>query len=251
MIQKLNLRILTQFRDDLPARLSMRTKKLILDEVRTFLRWLHAGGDLEVVPPFPAVKVPRPEKKWMLDQDWRKVLQEILELHRPIFTFMRLYGVRDGEARALKWRDIGKVEGERTIKIRRTWSGYELMEGCKSGSDREFFLEDDCGIPASPKVVSLEGFIFTKPNGQPYSNSSLTKIWRKAVKAADVPYVSIKQATRVSFGFRKVAEGATYEEVGAVLGHRNVSTTQRYYAGVELEQMRKTIRGRTQTGTKS
>ena len=218
-IQEINAGVVEDFLARLPEHLAPKTMKNILADLHAFMMWLYRREEVERVPPFPRVRVNTPRIRWMSDGDWRQVYEHIPAHHRPIFHFLRTYGCRIGEARALKWRDVDNREG--TFVIRRTWSsgpdGEVLRERAKSGSNRTLPILPGT-LPRPSTIVNLEGFVFTRPGGQPYTGNGIRMIWRKAAVASGVKYVSLYQATRHSFGCRKVAEGYSLEENGAVLG---------------------------------
>lgn len=67
--------------------------------------------------------------------------------------------------------------------------------------------------------------------------------WKSAVKKSGVEYMSLYRATRSSFACQKLKEGFSYEEIGAVLGHKHIATTKRY-GEIFVEQTRKVLEGR-------
>lgn len=66
------------------------------------LRYAWRNEDIQSVPPFPTLTYELPEIDYLEFDQQEKVLSEIPARDRPIFYFMQEYGVRPGEARALR-----------------------------------------------------------------------------------------------------------------------------------------------------
>ncbi len=83
-------------------------------------------------------------------------------------------------------------------------------------------------------------FVFTMPSGNPYYESSIGKIWRKACKDAKVAPISPYAGTKHSFASQLVNKGKTLEVIGKILGHSDIRTTQKY-SHVNMDAMREAM----------
>ena len=80
---------------------------------------------------------------------------------------------------------------------------------------------------SNPFVFTHQGYIYA---------DSLRDNWKKAAKKAGYPGVKLYH-NRHSFAQQRLEAGFSYEEVGAVLGHRNKATTQKYYARLQAKKL--------------
>ncbi len=86
----------------------------------------------------------------------------------------------------------------------------------------------------------LSKYVFTMPSGNPYYESSIGKIWRKACKDAKVAPISPYAGTKHSFASQLVNKGKSLEVIGEILGHSDIRTTQKY-AHVNMDAMREAM----------
>ena len=82
------------------------------------------------------------------------------------------------------------------------------------------------------KPTSLGQFVFRRRDGIPYTKRVHEEIWKKANREAHekygTPLVSMYPGTKHSFGMQRLNSGFTMDEVKAVLGHQDKSSTERY-----------------------
>jgi integrase len=246
---------LKHFHNQLPMNLGAKTRHNIMAELHKFFTWCEDEGVIKAVPRFKGMRMlkrlareerpePRESTHLMTDIDFERALKQMAEDDRPIFNFIRLTGCRPSEARAFSRQDIDWHSN--IIEIRRTWSGggtgEVLVDRAKSGSDRPLYLT--AALRSVVKSVSPRldhPFVFwNKKTGKPYTRRELDYRWRKALEKADLPHMALKNATRSSFVCQRLKDGNTYEEIGAVVGHRHVSTT-RWYGQIFVEQTRKVL----------
>jgi integrase len=211
----------------LPDRLSPKTRKNILDELRNCFNSLIEDEIITKKPSFPKMTVPDPDIKWCRRDLQDKILNAIPEKHRPIFFFLTRQGIRPGEAIALKWGDIDRGNGILTVK--RTVSDRRIVERTKSKKIRARLLHPDIlDILASIPRGLPHTYLFPNPNtGRPYGPDTLQRIWKKAAKAAGTD-ISLYQATRHSVASMAATSGVSIQIIKEVLGHTDIRTTQKY-----------------------
>ena len=61
-----------------------------------------------------------------------------------------------------------------------------------------------------------------------YTRRQIDYRWRTALERTGLSHMELKNATRASFICEMLKLGYTYEEIGAVVGHKHVTTTRRY-----------------------
>ena len=105
------------------GRLSPNTVRRINSDLRHFMNWCVEEGHLAVIPRFPKVAGDQSRRTHFNDADWRKLtryLREFIKVENKAVrrdrTMLINYvlilantGIRVGEARTLKWRDIRRV----------------------------------------------------------------------------------------------------------------------------------------------
>lgn len=235
---------IADYLETLPSRgkkrtLSAKTVKNALDLLHVIFNDAFSNELLMRVPGWPKVSVPEPEIKWITAEWQDRIIAEIPERDRPIFQFIRTYGCRPGEARALKWEDID-FEKE-IITIRRTFSGAgcnHLQDYTKTKRVRT--------LPFTPHVESIfkairgiGGFVFRNRHGRAYT-ANLSRMWNDAGVRVAAPSVTLYQGTRHSFGTQRAAEGHSLKIIGDILGHTKPGMTAKY-AAASLEGMRRVL----------
>lgn len=235
-----NIRKLTIIKYMETVKAGPKTVKNHLDHLKTFLNWCMT--DLEVIdklPPFPAIEVPEPEIKWIGREDQIKIFEALREGDRPIFSFMFLHGVRPGEARAAKIKDLNWEK--RYITIHSTFSGSCLMERRKGRKAKPLYIPVHPELEAYYAARRLQGlpgaWLFPNPRtGGPYSVQALRKIWAK-VKAATKIEIELYGATRHSFASQLLNDGEDLWRVSKLMGHSTTKMTERY-AHPDIESLR-------------
>ncbi|MFC1534471.1 tyrosine-type recombinase/integrase [Thermodesulfobacteriota bacterium] len=221
-IRKADIKVLIKW---LPNHLSPKTKANILGLFHKMMADANDDELLERLPGFPKIEVSEPEIKW-IPAEWQdKIIAEIPEGDRPIFVFIRSWGFRPGEARALMWDSVD-FEKE-VITIKRTFSGAgcnHLREFTKTKRIRYLPFTDELRVTFN-SIRGLGGFVFRNRQGRPYT-ADISRIWKEAKKACKCPYDStLYQDTRHSFATQHTDK---LDLVRQVLGHTRTDMTRRY-----------------------
>lgn len=134
---------------------------------------------------------------------------------------LALTGARRGEITALKWKHVDLEKGiiELPPSVHKT--------GRKTGEARIIGLPD-----LAKKIINQQGvrvpddFVFraTKPG----SEISISKQWRAIRSAAGLPDGIGLHGLRHSLASHMAMQGAEAAEIMTALGHKDISTTQRY-----------------------
>jgi len=228
-------------------KLSLSTVKKIFVELKAFLNWCLRQELIERLPAFPDIKVSEPVIKFISPEQQAKILEALPQEHRPIVAFLFATGCRVGEARALQWDCIFIEEG--FLVIRRTFSDSIIKEIPKEGRQKVIPL-----VGGIKEIIEEQArdkksfFVFPYKDSRrkerwiPYPQKTLNRIFQEACRKAGIEGVTLYQAARHSFAVSRLAEGFSYEEIGAALGHSSPQTTRRY-ARLRAEQVKSIFEG--------
>jgi len=220
-IRKFRMTEFTTFQKQLP--LSDKGKYNVMGALKAMVKWAHLNEEIKSVPPFPKMKQGEsPEIEYLTIEQQDKVLAEIPAQDAPIFRFSMEYGLRVGEARAIK-RDAIK-NGK--VYIKRAFSDNDLRESTKTGEIRAYDL-----TPTAQDIIrsmdAVAPYLFVRHDGKPYTNKNLNNIWRGACEKAGIE-IKLYNAIRHSLGCQLLDEGHDLSLVQEVLGHKNADMTKRY-----------------------
>lgn len=138
--------------------------------------------------------------------------------HKTVLTCIYSAGLRISEVVRLKIDDINP--SPMTIDI----------QGIKGYKDREVMLSEKLLILLKNyyKVYQPQYWLFEGPQGKPYTTTSIQKVFRKALKKANIPKKASVQTLRHSFATHLLEQGIDIRHVQDFLGHNSIKTTQRY-----------------------
>ena len=204
--------------------------------IRTFLRLLYWAGhhrqDLaRVVPRTPSWRLAhlRPRLAWddvgqAIDAIGATTPVDIRD--RAVLLLLATTGIRNGELRAIRLKDIDWCTGE--VFVRRT----------KGNRDRVVPLLEETGaalaeyiLRARPKVDSPYLFLsFTPPLGRFKCASPVSRIVRKRLRHGGIELGRVAGARllRHSLATRLVRQRRPINEVADPLGHRSINTSALY-----------------------
>ena len=215
------------FKDSLPKRLSIKTRRNILNALHAMFKRMHRKGIIKNMPAWPVIEGNDSKERTALDYETQmEALNRIPEPHRSCIAFGFETGLRPGELCALKVKDIDEVN--RAALIRRTWTGSKLMERTKGKNQRWIPLSSRAWEIIAPRLREAlpEAFIFINPStGTGYRQKALNNIWRK-YSGLDVDRYS---AGRHSFCTQLVHDGIGQFEAQALMRHADARTTQKYF----------------------
>lgn len=230
-IRKADIR---EYEKSIPEHLAPKTRQNILGLLHKIFADAYDDEMIGRIPGFPKIEVPEPEVIW-ISREWQdKIIEAIPEHDRPIFIFIRTWGIRPGEARALMW-DCVDFEKE-IITIRRNFSGAgcnHLKEYTKTKRIRYLpFTEELEAI--FKRLRGISGFVFRNHQGRPYT-ADISRIWAEARSKVGCPdKVTLYQGTRHSFATQHLDK---LDLVRQVLGHSKADMTRRYQ-GLNLEKVK-------------
>lgn len=177
------------------------------------------------------IKTPRAEKKLpvVLSRGEVKALLEALgnPRHRLLASFLYATGLRVSECAALKVADIDLAE-------RVGW----VRKG-KGAKDRLFILPESLLGPLQKHLRRHDSpWLFPGRNGNHIHVSAIQKTISAAAKRAGIPKRVTPHTLRHSFATHLLEAGTDIRKIQELLGHANLSTTQRY-TQVSAEELKK------------
>lgn len=224
-IRKIDFAEIEQFKDALPRTIKIKTRREVLNTLRTFFRWAWRKGLVQAVPPFPIIKGNDSANSIALSlEDQYEALSKIPEQHKDIFEFEFESGLRPGETCALKIKDLELPA--RTLRVQRTFTMRQMRESDKEGHRK--------ALPLSPRALELaqahaagrfpDDWLFINPvNGKHYTVHRLGIYWKQYTKLSCSHY----EGTRHSF-CSQVAEIADRSAAQDLMRHADGRSTDRY-----------------------
>jgi integrase len=159
------------------------------------------------------------------------------EQDAAIFTVAAFTGLRMGELRALRWRDVDFAK--RTLFVRGNYTrGSDKERAPKSGKVRSVPLIDQAAVPLD--ALSKREFyggpddlVFPAPLGGHLDDSALRKRFYEALKAAELGHLREKDDPIVFHDLRHTfgtLAARTWElpKVQGYMGHADIQTTMIY-----------------------
>lgn len=147
--------------------------------------------------------------------------KRIRQAHADAIRLVALTGARRGEISSLIWRHVDLQKGVITLPPAKHKTGR------KTGEARII------GLPAVAQAIiarqpqgELDGFVFRPAKGD--GAITLSAVWRKVREEAQLPDGIGLHGLRHSLASHLAMGGAQAAEIMAVLGHRQLSTAQKY-----------------------
>lgn len=217
--------------------LSAAGKQATYRVLQLMLNDAKKSGYIQEVPPTVTIKQEQKKIKWLGDEAFEKVMELVDPHDRYIIMFMRLTGVRQAEARALRKKDI---KSDR-IDIKKTFTidpdGGEMLKICKQDREESIPLYAAVKELLDSMPPRLGEFVFLNKRGKHYSKHIANEVWNKPCEEALGYKFRFNNVGRHSFGSKLAAAGVDMNTIAKLLRHSNVETTKRHYAEVDYGQM--------------
>ncbi|MBF0556522.1 MAG: site-specific integrase [Nitrospirae bacterium] len=222
-LRAISSRVVFDFYSTLLTRgLASKTIKHILDALKGLLNHLHRLEVITKMPLFPRVKVVAQSKRWISIETQKSILNHIAPQHRLFFQILFESGMRPGEARALKRRDIDGT----IITVERALDERNNLRPTKTGHVYQYQISEALSLFIELNLSHYlpEANLFT------LSRSGIQRAWTMACKAAQVS-IPLYQACRHSKAsqINEWCEHDRLSRLKSALQHEHVATTIKYY----------------------
>ena len=192
--------------------------------------------------PFEKIKLPKRQKEEMkiiTPEEVNKIMDAIQDsLMKKFVTFNLNSGLRVSEITYLRYRNI-KLEDESVLigdadfttkskKQRKIYMSDELKMLCQQIMDEKGKRTDD-------------DFVFGKPNGMAFLPGTLSKKFKKACRDAGLDERIHHHSMRHTCCSNLINGGANILAVKDLMGHDDISTTQKYSHSTE-EKKREAVK---------
>jgi integrase len=160
--------------------------------------------------------------------EWRAKLRQQDEQDAALFLTAAYAGLRLGELRSLRWRDLDF--GKRLIHVRHSYV-MRREDAPKSGRVRSVPMIDQVaaaldGLSRRTRWTGEEDLVFVNPSGEHIEDSALRRRFYAALEAAGLKHIRFHDL-RHSFGTLAV-QVFPLSDVKAYMGHADIATTMIY-----------------------
>ena len=213
-----------------------RTVNYELQVLQTFFRWAITSNQLLTNPASVVERLRIPKRvlpKFLTVDELKKLLEASTDGERQLFMTILLTGMRKGEVVHLTWPDVSFEMGVIFIQEK-----PDLDWKPKT---------DERVIPMSPLLRDIlsvqydkrlnDQFVF--PNKAGNRDTHVLDKVRKVCRRAGIKIATV-HALRHSFGAHLRMAGVSLADIGDLLGHKDLATTQ-IYAKVHQEHLRGAI----------
>ncbi len=189
-------------------------------------------------------KVPIKESRYLSISQARELLQDVTGMYGIAIWLQFFLGLRAGEVQALRWEDVDLTTG--VLHVRRTYARLEKVFRDHPKGRKQFAHKIPLELLVRLKDLreSSQGELVVVPEGyQMLEYSKYRKVLVHHCKALGIPAIAT-HGLRHSTSELYMQHGATSEDVMALLGQKEVKTTQRYIhnRGSRLEGLAEIVR---------
>jgi integrase len=239
-IDRLGLDTMTELDADMVEEgLSASRRRNVLICLRSVLREAHRAGLLAQLPVFPPL--PKKGKKVLVPLRHEQV-EALLAASPPAwrlaFALAAYAGLRAGEVRALRWRDVDLVARLLVVRLSRSKGQTSTP---KSGHEREVPLAQPLLVllRQADEARTARDLVAQTGHGKPWKESGLLQAFRRAQKRAGIEGFRFHDL-RHFFVTELFRRGGSAPAVQMLAGHLHLSTTEKY-AHMVQNDLRATI----------
>ncbi len=224
---------INEFRDQYVGYSRKRDKAL--GELRVILRYAKRIGSIREIPEFDKIS-PSRERQSVLDiETCEKIIDEINNpYYKKVIRFLRIYPIRPGELRTLKYRDLDLIK--RTLTISSHMSADKEIEGRKSSKKGEKLstltlpLTEDALdiINTLPIPINKNSYLFSGRGGKRLGDRTLNKYWNEAQERLGLERHDLYELKHARlFEIAEMTDGDLLK-VRDSAGHSNIKTSMKY-----------------------
>ena len=223
---------------------SLKISKSAMDNVnkfmKGFMRWQSQNKynsfllDNVVIPSKPDRKLQEGIVIWTDEEIDRILTAEPDYVLLPFITFALFSGMRISELLGLHWGDLY----DDAIHVRRQYcrGSWRPPKGNKTRL-----------IPAHYKIKEIfdsagepDALVFSTVNGNPLDQKNINRSLDRFYGRIGIPHKKF-HAYRATFITNLCRKGVPIQTVSKLAGHENISTTAKYYASVQLDELMEAV----------
>jgi integrase/recombinase XerD len=207
-----------------------------------FVDWNYVSSN-----PFLKVKLPKRQKDEPVvftEEQIRIVCEKLTAKGKDVIVDMVLFAVETGlrldEENNLRWSDVefknrvitigNKLFKTKSKKVRRIPFNERMEKILLRNSNRQLL---------NSKI--LREFVFVQNNGKQYKKDTVSKSLKKVIKESGLPDELHWHCLRATAATRWASNKVPIFTVSKLLGHSTVNVTTRYYAGIDLDELRDAV----------
>ncbi len=184
-----------------------------------------------------AIKVPQTMQKVLTAREADSLLQTARNVnHRfyHVWAFALQTGMRSGEMYALKWTDIDFDAG--IISVNKQWTNKDGFHELKTGDWRVVPISSDLKSLLLEVRASKGVAEFVLPRLAEWTHGDQAKVLRDFCQSAGITSIKFHDL-RATFITNMLAQGVPLVKVMAIVGHKQMETTDVYLrlAGVDIK----------------
>jgi integrase len=268
--ENLSTQTISKLTDDLrkgtkTGTMSPNTVKRVQNDLRHFFRWCVEEGFLKEVPKLPRINGEQSRRPHFNEKEWRKITRHLREFVKVdnkktlrertmLVNYVLILsntGIRVGEARSLKWRDIREVDGNVILTVNGKTGIREVVSRTNEVRDYIKRIYDlRVGEVGEDKVTSND-LVFGHPDGSEVG--SFKKSFQSLLKGCGVEKDSFGRnrtiySLRHTYATFRLHEGVNHYVLSRNMG-TSVKMLEDYYGHTsnvmmsdELTKTKSTIR---------
>ena len=183
-----------------------------------------------ILPKIPPITVPRPDNHrldFLTFDEAARLVDAADPTWQPLLLLALRTGLRLGELRALRWRDLHLDRAHLRVEQSLTKAGFGTP---KSGKPRTVELAPDAlhRLRHHPRTPSPHDLVFCRPDGTPLTEQQVYRIVRQAARRAGIHRHVHPHLLRHTFASHCVLRGIPLLAVKEWLGHSSLTVTERY-----------------------
>jgi len=224
---------INEFRDQYTGYNRQRDKAL--GELRVILRYAKRIGSIREIPEFDKIKPSRERDKVLDIETCEKIIEEVNHpYYKKVISFLRIYPIRPGELRTLKFRDIDFIG--KTLTISSHMSADKEIEGRKSSRKGEKLstltlpLTDEALgiINTLPIPINKNAYLFSGRGGKRLGDRTLNKYWNESQERLGLERHDLYELKHARlYEIAEMTDGDLLK-VRDSAGHANIKTSMKY-----------------------
>ena len=220
--------------------LSAKTRSLYLGYLKTALNHSLELGDINALPKFPVIEVPKRVRPIPTMDVVDQVIERISFEKRGPFLLMSRMGIRPAECRALDVADVDRSGETWRLAINKSVKGPKSSSPIgktKEAEERVLPMPTELAEYLEQTVdwsgrLTREPLFSTPRSHVRFSHGALYKIWKTA--AQGITEAGLYVGTKHAFGSHAGNANISRDRIAAFMGHADVKSTE-IYAKVNTE----------------